>query len=208
MEKVIVYIDGFNLYYGIRQMKRNDLKWLDLELLSKNILIKNQKLIEVKYFTARVRNEPNKEKRQNTYIEALLEHTNVKIYYGHYQPNNIECYGCGRIYSSPNEKMTDVNIAVEMLIDAIKNRYDKAILISGDSDLIPPIRAIHNQFPKKRVTVVFPPKRHNQSVAYVAKGSFMLGRKKIQDSQLPEKVKKKGGYVLTRPVEWKYNKDK
>lgn len=64
--------------------------------------------------------------------------------------------------------MTDVNIATQILIDAYQDKYDMAMLISGDSDLVPPIKAMHKIFNKKRVFVVFPPKRHNNSVSIVA----------------------------------------
>ena len=57
---------------------------------------------------------------------------------------------CGNKWLAPKEKMTDVNIATEMLQDAFLDKYDMAMLISGDSDLIPPIRAIHNNFKKKK----------------------------------------------------------
>lgn len=202
MKRIIVYIDGFNLYFGIISKGWNYLKWLDVNKLAINLLKSDQKLIEVKYFTSRVRNDPEKEKRQNTYIEAL-ETTGIKIFYGHYQDNTIECRNCGSYWPSPNEKMTDVNIATNMLIDAHTNKFNVALLISGDSDLVPPIRAIHKHFKDKRVIVAFPPKRHNLSVAKVSKGSFIIGRKKLKDSQLPEKITKKDGYVLIKPKEWK-----
>ena len=52
--------------------------------------------------------------------------------------------------------MTDVNIATQILIDAYQDNFDMAMLISGDSDLVPPIKAVHELFPKKRVFVTFP----------------------------------------------------
>jgi len=98
--------------------------------------------------------------------------------------------------------MTDVNIATQMLVDAYQDKYDMAMLVSGDSDLVPPIRAVHENFKNKRVFVAFPPKRHNQSVAIVAKGSLTIGRKKLVDSQLEEEVVKKDGYTLRKPKSW------
>jgi uncharacterized LabA/DUF88 family protein len=155
----------------------------------------------VKYFTSRVTNNPDKQKRQTTFIEAL-ETTKVKIYYGMFQDNTIECRRCGNLWREANEKMTDVNIATQLLVDAYQNSYDTAILVSGDSDLVPPIRAIHQLFPEKRVTVFFPPKRLNNSVADVAKGSLIIGRNKLLDAQFPNEVTKADGYVLKRPKLW------
>jgi len=77
-----------------------------------------------------------------------------------------------------------------------------AMLISGDSDLVPPIKAVHQWFPKKRFFVAFPPKRHNSSVALVAKGSMTIGRRKLADSQFEIEVHKRDGFVLKKPEEW------
>jgi len=98
--------------------------------------------------------------------------------------------------------MTDVNIATQLLVDAYQNNYVTAILISGDSDLVPPIRAIHEFFPLKRVAVFFPPKRHNNSIAVVAKGSLVLGRKKLLDAQFLDEIEKSDGFKLRRPQGW------
>ena len=85
-ERVIAYIDGFNLYFGMKEAGLNHCKWLDLKKLVTNLLAPNQELIEVKYFTSRVSNDPDKQKRQSTYIDAVLQ-SGVSIFYGHYQSN-------------------------------------------------------------------------------------------------------------------------
>jgi len=201
VERTIVYVDGFNLYFGMLEAGFVNCKWLDLKKLIGNLLKPEQNLVDIKYFTSRVGNNPDKQKRQTTYIEAL-ETTGVMVLYGRYQINNIECHRCGNIWREPNEKMTDVNIATQIIIDAYKDKYDTAILISGDSDLVPPIRSIHENFKNKRIAVFFPPKRHNSSVAAVARGSLIIGRKKLVDSQFDINITKKGGYILQKPSEW------
>lgn len=70
-ERVVVYIDGFNLYFGIIDAGFEKYKWLNLNLLSKNLLRPDQELSGIKYFTSRISNNPDKQKRQSTYIEAL-----------------------------------------------------------------------------------------------------------------------------------------
>lgn len=200
-ERVIVYVDGFNLYFGMKEAGYEHCKWLDIEKLVNNLLKPNQEQQQIKYFTSRVGNNPEKQKRQTTYIEAL-ETKNIKVFYGHYQSNRVECKRCGNIWPSYNEKMTDVNIATQMIIDAYKDNYDMAMLISGDSDLVPPMKAIHENFNNKRVFVAFPPKRHNSSVSLAAKGSLIIGRKKLVDSQFPDEVQKRGGFKLRKPSDW------
>lgn len=70
-----------------------NLKWLNLDLLTRNLLLANQDIKEIKYFTSRVSNNPDKQKRQTLYIEAL-ESVGIKIFYGHYQSDRIECSRC------------------------------------------------------------------------------------------------------------------
>lgn len=202
IERVIVYIDGFNLYFGMREAGFHQCRWLNVRKLAENLLQPHQKLVQVKYFTSRVSNSPDKQKRQSIYIDAL-ESENIKIIYGNYQDGSEECKRCGNIWRSAKEKMTDVNIATSIIIDAFKDEYDMAMLISGDSDLVPPIKAVHEHFKNKRVFVAFPPKRHNSSMALIAKGSLMIGRKKLADSQFDEIVVSKTGYKLHIPESWK-----
>lgn len=201
-ERVIAYVDGFNLYFGMKENNHNDTLWLNIKQLAQSLLKPNQDLIFTKYFTARVRNHPQKERRQNTYIEAVETLEECKIYYGHYQSMVEQCKRCNHTYPYANEKMTDVNIATEILMDAFNNKYDTALLITGDSDLVPPINAVHNSLAPKRVFVAFPPNRFNISVKNAAKGCMMIGRKKLKDAQFPESVTKKNGFILHRPVEW------
>jgi hypothetical protein len=160
-------------------LKTNCVQFIDI------LLKPSQKLIEINYFTSMVSNNPDKQKRQTLYTEAL-ESVDINIFYGHYQSNPVECDRCGNIWQSYNKKMTDVNIATRMIMDAYKDRYDMAMLVSGDSDLVPPMREIHDNFEHKRVFVAFPPRRHNNPVAIVAKGSITIG-KKISCQPIPRR---------------------
>lgn len=201
-ERVQVYVDGFNLYFGMLEAGLDQCKWLNLKSLTHQILRPDQSLVGIKYFTSRVSDNPEKQKRQAAYIEAL-ETIGVEIYYGKYHSNSLECHRCGNIWATYNEKMTDVNIATQMLIGAYQDQYDTAMLISGDSDLVPPIRMIHSLFQNKRVFVAFPPKRHSKSIALVAKGSMVIGRRNLMASQFDEEVTKTDGFVLRKPLTWR-----
>lgn len=199
-ERVIVYIDGFNLYFGMTSMYK-DVKWLDVRALALSFLKEDQELVEVKYFTSRVANDPPKEKRQRTYLSAV-ESTETTIIYGHFKSNSKSCLRCGHSWADNEEKMTDVNIAVQMLADALEDKFDTAFLISGDSDLVPPITAVHRHYKGKRVIVGFPPNRHNNSVKNVARGSFIIGRSKLRQAQFPDSVTTENGFILIKPDKW------
>ena len=175
-QRTIVYVDGFNLYFGLKSKGWKNLYWLNIYKLAENILKSNQELIAVKYFTSRITSPPEKAKRQGTFIEALETLENFKIFYGNYQANTKVCRKCGNIEMVSNEKMTDVNIAVEMLSDAFQNSFDKAVLISGDSDLVAPILKIKELFSNKRISLAFPPERFSFSLSQISDGHFMIGR--------------------------------
>ncbi|MEN9599293.1 MAG: hypothetical protein RL596_1612 [Bacteroidota bacterium] len=201
MERVVAYIDGFNLYFGMKQ-NGNDSLWLNVQALVKSLLKANQQLVYTKYFTSRVRNNPDKEKRQKIYIEALETLADCDIIYGHYQSHIEKCRKCGHTYPYSNEKMTDVNIAVSMMEDAFADKYETAFLISGDSDLIPPVNSIHQLFPQKRVFVAFPPNRFNVSVKNAAKGSMTIGKSSLRNTQFNNSLVNTSSYLIKRPEEW------
>ena len=75
-ERVATYIDGFNLYYGIRAGGRRHL-WLDVEGLALSLLKPNQQLVAVRYFTAPRRDDPAALSRQQQYWNALDAHCSM-----------------------------------------------------------------------------------------------------------------------------------
>ncbi len=202
MKKVITYIDGFNLYFGLKDKYGRKYYWLDLYKLSCRLLKKGQELISVKYFTSRIENPEDKRKRQNKYLEALKAKDNIQIYFGKYHTNHIKCPKCQSIINLPSEKETDVNIAVEILTDAVNDNYDTALIISGDSDLVPAIRRAKELFPTKRFISVFPPKRSSFELRYISDGYFTISENNIRNSQLEHSFLIKDGLLITKPNEW------
>ena len=203
MGRIVAYIDGFNLYFGLRSKHWKRYYWLDLQLLVKNLLKADEDLILTKYFTSRISYPPDKEERQSRFIQALETLDNFKIFYGKYQLNPRRCNSCGYKDMVPNEKMTDVNIAVEMLSDAYQDNFDTALLMSADSDLSAAIRAIRNLFPEKRVIVAFPPQRYSAELVKHVHAYLTIGRANLAKSVFPNEVQKSDGFVLRCPVEWK-----
>lgn len=204
MNRVVVYIDGFNLYFGLKAKGWRRYYWLNPLILAQNLLKSDQQLVKVKYFTARISTtDPHKHKRQATWLEAIETLNDTKVFYGHYLSKQKQCLKCGATWTAHEEKMTDVNIAVEVLRDAYDDLFDTALIISADSDLAPPVEAVRSKFPAKRIIIVSPPDRHSKKLESVANASFQLGRKTLQDSQFPDEYTKPGGYVLKRPASWR-----
>ena len=203
MRRTISYIDGFNLYYGLRENGWRRLYWLNLQALSIHLLRPDQVLVATKYFTSIVDAPEGKHRRQALYLDAVNSLLDVSTYLGHFLRDTLTCHNCGRTHSTFHEKMTDVNIATEMLTDAFSDRFDVALLISADSDLLGPVRKIRDLFPEKRVVVVFPPKRHSTALQRIAHACLHLDRALLLKSQFPDDVVKPDGYVLRRPAEWR-----
>jgi len=138
-ERVNVYIDGFNLYYGLRDSGWKKYYWLNLYKLGNSLCSSTQALQNVKYFTSKISKPRDKRRRQEKYLSALGTLSGLSIHYGRYQSLKQHCSNCERVYYDTNEKRTDVNIATHMLVDAFQNSFDTAILISADSDLTLPL---------------------------------------------------------------------
>ena len=200
--KIIVYVDGFNLYFGLKEKGWRCYYWLNIKSLCQKLLKEHQHLVEVKYFTSRIAFPPDKKKRQSTFIEALNTLDGVKLYFGKYQITPWICENCKFTDNIPEEKMTDVQIATEMLGDAFLNRYDTAILISADRDLVPAIEKIKMIYPDKRVIVTFPPNRTNDDLRGIAHGYLHITEDMLKASLLPKEITKTGGYVLKCPDSW------
>ena len=202
MERVIAYIDGFNLYHGLKQNNLRKYYWLNVKLLIDNILKPNQELICVNYFTSRVTHPPTKIKRQGTFIEALETIPRIRIHYGHYISSSHTCRKCGYTHASPREKRTDVNIAALMLFDAFENNCDNVLLVSGDTDLIGPLAVVQQIFPEIKRTLAFPPGRQSDHLKRFASGYMSIGEDKLAKSLLPNPVIKPNGFQLFKPTYW------
>ena len=203
-ERVVVYIAGFNLYFGIRSSGLGRYLWLDLCVFANGLLHPRQKLVAVRYFTSRVSGSLAKQKRQSAYLDALstLDPSVLSIAYGNFQLTPVKCNQCGGLSDSPSEKQTDVNIAVEMLKDAFLDSFDVALLVSADSDLCPAVSTVLDLFPNKRIIACFPPGRSSKELAAVASACYTIGRGKLKDSQFPQIVQTAKGFQLRKPALW------
>ena len=94
------------------------------------------------------------------------------------------------------------SIATQILLDAFDHKFDTALVISGDSDLVPPIRAIRQRYPAKRIIAIFPPSRTSSELRKACDGFFQIGRANLAASIFPDEVTKPDGYVLKRPPSW------
>jgi uncharacterized LabA/DUF88 family protein len=196
-------VDGYNLYYGLREKRWKWFYWLNIQTMARRLLKSNQTLVTTKYFTTIVKHPEDRRVRQAVYLESLRTLDNIQIFFGHFLSEVVTCHRCGHTHETHHEKMTDVNIAVELMTDAFQDWFDVALLVSADSDLIGPIQAVQRLFPHKRVVVAFPPARFSSALSQTAHAYIHIGRNVLSKSVFPEQIAKPGGYLLSRPAEWR-----
>ncbi len=142
-KKVAVYVDGFNLYHGLANLSTPHLKWLNLKSLAEKFIDHKIESIEKVYYFSAVATFMDKDTilRHRTYIEAL-ETVGIEFIGGNFKDKWLE-YKNKHVqikWKKHEEKETDVNISIYMVRDAIKGTYDKFILITNDTDIVPAVR--------------------------------------------------------------------
>lgn len=201
-ERVIAYVDGFNLYFGLKKKGWRYYYWLNIRTLCEQLLAPGQRLLLTKYFTSRVNGDPGKSSRQDAFIRALKTIPNIDILSGRYGTRGYKCHNCTYEGQTPAEKMTDVRIAGEMIADAFQNQYDTAFLISGDRDLVPAVEIIKEIFPHRHIKVIFPPKRRCADLEKVASSIKHINKTHLNNSVFPDVIARPGLPPLTRPLGW------
>ena len=203
MESVIAYVDGYKLYHGLRAKGWKRFYWLNIAALARQLLKPDQTLASTKYFTTVVKHPDDKRRRQAVFLEALQTLPDFRIFYGQFLEDLITCRKCGHTYLTHHEKMTDVNISVELMADAFQDRFDAALLISADSDLVGPVETVRRLFSAKRVIVAFPPKRSSFALQKAASATLHIGHNELSKSLLPETVIKPDRVALHCPAQWR-----
>ena len=103
MKRTIAYVDGFNLYHAIDDLRRPELKWLDLKALATSLARESEVVVEVNYFSAYAAWRPQPYQRHIEYVKAL-EHVGVNCLMGHFKSKQRTCRSCGAIWIQHEEK--------------------------------------------------------------------------------------------------------
>jgi uncharacterized LabA/DUF88 family protein len=149
-ERITCFVDGFNLYHALKELKKPHLKWLNLSLLfSRLTRSKSQIITQILFFSAYPTWKKDSDHRHRIYIKALSSH-GVTPVLGQFKNKPKKCLKCNAKWISHEEKETDVNLALALLDLAYKNAYDHAFLLTRDSDLAPAVRKVKQNFPPKK----------------------------------------------------------
>lgn len=164
--RTYVYVDAFNLYYGC--LRKTPFRWLDLAELCRLLLPSND-VQRIKYFTAHVgarKGDASQPIRQQLYLRALATLPSVEVHLGHYLSHAVRMPLATPAPGGPRfadvvkteEKGSDVNLATHLISDAYEDRFDVAVLITNDSDLLGPVQLVAQRLGKK-VGILNPQKR-------------------------------------------------
>ena len=209
--KTNIYVDGFNLYH--RALKNTPHKWLNLVKLAQ-LMCPTDHIRRVHYFTARViprAVDPSQSQRQHVYWRALETLPNLEIHLGVFRNR----YKSGILVSpkqtgltigtvkAPEEKRSDVNLATRLLVDAFNGHFEKAVIITDDSDFVEPFRYVREGLGLK--VVVFNParrKRSNTDLANAASNVYTISQEHLASSQFPHELADATGRTITKPRSW------
>jgi uncharacterized LabA/DUF88 family protein len=197
------YIDGFNLYHSIQDLQQPHLKWFSVYDYAAFIAKKNgEDLAVVRYFSAlATHRQPSSVARHQTYLRALKS-TGVEYVLGQFKGKSRKCLNCSTTWIAHEEKETDVNIAVQIIEDAIDGRMDACYIVSGDTDLAPPIRLLKRKFPQIEYICVSPPgRRHPGELLALADRTERMTATSLQRNRLPPVISDSTG-IFSCPSEY------
>lgn len=140
---------------------------------------------------------------QKAHIRAL-ELTAVNPILGNFKKKERKCPNCSHKWSGHEEKETDVNIASYLIDLAYQNAFERALIISNDSDLTPAIRLIRKRFPEKRITTVAPPNYyHSNELIQASSDKAHIRLEHLERSLLPFLVRDASSFItISCPVEY------
>lgn len=215
--RTIVYVDGFNLYFGC--LKNTSHKWLDLQKLIERLCREQNpsaEILSIKYFTAEIspRLSPRGEQSYNAQRDYLLAlkatGDQLEVILGKFficasslypreaGTRNPESFESKVDVWRPEEKQTDVNIALHMLCDAQDSICDQQVLVTNDSDLSPILNQLRIRYPDITQGVISPIPQgrvdRRPSSELKQRANWIRSHIKaseLQDAQLPP-------FVLTR----------
>ncbi len=205
-KKVYAYFDGSNFYHSSKRAYQiTNLQFQ--HLTNKMLYLDEEELVKIRYFNSPTNQEDNPTlySKQQKFFERLRATPLLRLHLGRLVKRpmgriNLECRYCGRQkaqsficpkcnkHTSVNnaykivEKGVDIKIGISLLLDAIANKYDVALLFSGDADFCPAIRYIIKELGKEIIFCHFP-NQETEELFQSCSGDRIITKEIIQDSR-------------------------
>jgi hypothetical protein len=167
-----MYVDGWNFYHSLVNAHIKPYGWCDFPLLARRQTSESDSEVSVKYFTSADR--PNPEKiadRQKPIWWRALDFIGCQRIEGEFRSTTEEVEEHIRFGSQKwREKRTDIALASHMVKDCSRIEageqpgtfrwlpgFDRAILLTQDTDFIPAVRIVSEEPFNRSVLVLLPP---------------------------------------------------
>ena len=141
MERISIFIDGNNFYFGLRKFYgiNKSLKKFNFQKFA-NFLAGKREISDIFYYNAKLDKEQNlkKYKSQQEFFKIVRKIPNFHLILCKLLKRNIR--GTNKFYYILKED--DIHMAVDMVECAGENKFDTAIVVSGDGDFVPAVEAV------------------------------------------------------------------
>ena len=203
---VYVYVDGFNLYY--RALKGTPYRWINLLERARQVLDPADTVDKVRYFTARVggrSGDLDAPRRQQLLFSALQSVPLIEFHYGRFLPKTKKrpLVSTGKFVEihDTEEKGSDVNLASHLINDAHLKRFDTALVLSQDTDLVEPVRIVAKELGLPVGIVWLDGKQPNRGLKDAASFVRHIKPAHLIAAQFPDPVVV-GGREIRKPASW------
>lgn len=160
MEKVIVFVDGWNLAVGFKDYLKDlghgvDEYKIDFRLLPMELAGQDRRLAYTHYYIGAVsqQDDPERYSAEQRFFSALRQIPRFGIHEGRLAPRTRElvCPRCQEPFewTFRLEKGADVQIATDILMGAFLDEYETAIIVTNDTDFIHVVKQVQQL--RKRV---------------------------------------------------------
>lgn len=210
LKRVACFVDGFNLYHAIDDLNTgrrpcHHLKWLDLRKLAQAFVRPSSEVVtDIHYFSAYATWIPDAHARHRQYV-AALQASCVTVKLGQFKAKDRSCRSCRATWTGHEEKESDVNFAVELLNSSWRNEFDRAIIVTADTDIVPVLQMVKRDHPHLQLTAAIPEKRFGKALALreACHTALRIKESHMLNSLFPEQVVDANGAVAaTRPAKY------
>jgi hypothetical protein len=209
MARLYFFVDGLNLWHALDYLedakdhgRYHKFKWLNLAKLASCYVSHSDTISGVEYFTTLITWDAAKLARHKLFIKAQ-ENEGVLVTYGEFKRKDVRCKLCRKTFHTVEEKQTDVNIALRLYELAVQDAYERAIIVSGDTDLLPAMKIVQKAYPGKQIGVVIPIGKRSEDFKNQADFHHRMKEQHLLTSCFDDSVTLKDGSTLACPSNWK-----
>lgn len=192
MKRVLVLVDGFNLFHAVNELSPEFTELDVRSLASRLITRRTEEIVGVEYFASLI-THLNKQtiQTQERYLHALRG-SGVNVILGRFRTRTSVCPRCDLRDVRHVEKETDVNLATTLVAHAFDGTCDRVLLFSADSDMKGAITLVKTRFPNIDIRLVSTVKYLQpvyRSIGMLVDGQIRLSHELVKNHQFARRLK-------------------